>query len=88
MPATKDETKEQFRVMADIDFPTDAAVIVRIQAGENVPIDERGTIKHIAAGKLVTLDQIPEISRGWLVEQEILLSKEEDDRRKQEAKEA
>ncbi|MBF8255134.1 MAG: hypothetical protein HW375_41 [Anaerolineales bacterium] len=59
--------KKQYRVLGTLTYPTDPKVIKRIQAGEVVPMEERGPVKTVGPGKIE--DDIPAVSVPWLLEQ-------------------
>lgn len=72
MPAkqrTQPEGSQQYRARVAIAYPTSAAAIARIQAGEQVPWAERA-VREVAAGEVVA--DIPATSLGWLLEQGIV----------------
>lgn len=56
---------QKWRALEDLFYPTDAAVIARLKAGENLTVAERGPIKHVKAGHIVT--DIPAVSLPWLL---------------------
>jgi hypothetical protein len=57
----------RYRVLVShIVYPTDAGVIARLLAGEQVPHDERGEIKRHVAGDVV--DDLPACSVPGLLE--------------------
>lgn len=58
--------KQRYRVLVDLNYPTDPKVIKRLLAGENLPMEER-RMKAAAAGEIV--DDIPTCSVPWLLEQ-------------------
>lgn len=60
---------------ARIWYPTDPAIIARLQAGENIPWDARGMVSHVA-GEIV--DDIPACSiDDLLAEGAIVVDQEE-----------
>lgn len=52
-----------------LNYPTDPQIIARLQAGENIPFEERG-LKWVEEGEVV--DDIPEVSVPWLLEQGLI----------------
>lgn len=59
------KSKSFLVINAQLSYPTDAAIIARIQAGENIPLDERGLV-HRNAGEIV--NDIPACSIPWLLQ--------------------
>ena len=59
-------TRRRYRALVGISYPTNPEIIKRIQAGEVIPYEERG-LKEVPAGAVV--DDIPEVSVPWLLEQ-------------------
>ncbi len=55
-----------YRALIDLAYPTDADIIDRLVAGEDVPWEDR-SIKQVGAGELVS--DIPTVSLPWLLEQ-------------------
>ena len=56
----------RYRVLVGLTYPTDPEVILRIQDGGTVPAHSRG-LKRAEPGEIV--DDLPEASLPWLVEQ-------------------
>ena len=58
-----------YRILVELSYPTDPAVLARLRAHEDVPWEERGMTVHLP-GELVT--DVPEESVPWLLEQGVL----------------
>lgn len=56
----------RYRALTGLSYPTDKAIIRRIQEGESIPTDERGA-REVTPGEIV--DDIPSVSVPWLLEQ-------------------
>jgi len=57
--------KKRYRVLTGLSYPTDPEIIRRIQAGEKIPMDQRG-LKTVEAGRVVR--DIPACSVPWLLQ--------------------
>ena len=58
-----------YRILVELSYPTDPAVLARLRAHEGVPWEERGMVVHLP-GELVA--DVPEESVPWLLEQGVL----------------
>lgn len=59
---------ERYRVLDEaLHWPKDPAIIRRLLAGEQIPMEERGEIRTALQGEIVT--DLPAGSVGWLLEQ-------------------
>ena|SRR3990167_10292612 len=63
---TPDDCPNGHRPPGGIAFPADPAVIERLTAGEQIPMEERGEIIELAPGD--ESDQVPAVSLPWLLE--------------------
>ncbi len=61
--------KQRYRALTGLTYPADPRIIKRIQAGERIPFEERA-LKRAAEGEIV--DDIPEVSVPWLLEQNLI----------------
>lgn len=59
----------RYRVLVGLSYPTDAAVIRRLQAGEAVAWEQRG-LRRAEAGAVVS--DLPAVSVPWLLEQGLI----------------
>lgn len=51
--------KKRYRTLTGLTYPTDREIIKRLQAGEDIPLEER-KLKTVRAGRIVT--DIPAVS--------------------------
>lgn len=58
-----------YEALVGLTYPTDAKVIERLIAGEDVPWEER-KLKTVAVGERVS--DIPAVSAPWLLEQRMI----------------
>lgn len=56
--------KKRYRALVGLAYPADPAIIKRLQAGEQIPMDQRG-MKEVPAGAVV--DDIPAVSLPGLL---------------------
>jgi hypothetical protein len=56
---------KKYRALRGLAYPTDPKIVKRLQAGEDIPWEERGC-KEVAAGQVV--DDIPSVSLAWLLD--------------------
>lgn len=62
--------KARYRALRNLKYPTDPGVIRRLAAGENLPFKERGKLKRVETGQIVT--DLPAVSipvllaKGWI----------------------
>ncbi len=61
-----DDCPNGHRPPGGIGFPADPAVIERLAAGEQIPMEERGEIIELEPGD--ESDQVPAVSLPWLLE--------------------
>lgn len=55
----------RYRILnPEISYPTDASIIARLLAGDDIPIEDRGIVRR-TAGEIV--DDIPEVSVAGLL---------------------
>ncbi len=59
------KTAKRYKVLIEVDYPTDPKVIARLLAGEVVPAEEQLRVSH-AVGELVS--DVPACSVPWLLE--------------------
>lgn len=59
----------QYRALVGLEYPTDPAVIRRIQQGDVRP-EDRALNRQVEAGAVV--DDIPAVSVSWLLEQGLI----------------
>lgn len=58
------ESKQKYRALVGLSYPTDARIIARLKKGEDIPLEARS--EHRAeAGEIV--DDIPVASIAWLL---------------------
>jgi hypothetical protein len=58
------KTKSRYRVLVDIDYPTNDKAIKRLLAGESVSIEEQARVER-KVGEVVS--DIPTCSLPWLI---------------------
>lgn len=62
-------SKPRYRVLVGLSYPTNAAVIRRLQAGEAVAWEQRG-LRRAEAGAVVS--DLPAVSVPWLLAQGLI----------------
>lgn len=60
------KARRRYRTRVALSYPTDPAIIARLQAGEQIPLQDR-RLRQAEAGEVV--GDIPACSIPWLLEQ-------------------
>lgn len=69
-PPKPETTPKQYRALTGLSYPTDPSVIARLAAGERLTREERGVLKEVGSGDVVS--DIPTHSLPWLLEQGLI----------------